>query len=88
MLMDQYFSEMKKVLEKIEITQKDTIIKIAQEIAERLPKGAAWHILDTGHMLMLEGVGRTGGMFALKPIKVTCEIDNPVRYPACNLRED
>ncbi|HHV13481.1 MAG TPA: sugar isomerase domain-containing protein [Clostridiales bacterium] len=80
MLMDSYFTEMKKVLEKIEVTQRETIIKVSEEIAERLSKGAAWNILDTGHMLMFEGVGRTGGMMALKPIKITCEIDNPVRH--------
>ena len=38
-----------------------------------------WQILDTGHMLMHEGVGRTGGMMALKPILVTCEVNNPTR---------
>ena len=66
MLMDKYFEEMKKVLVKIEDTQKEKIIKISEEIADRLEKGAAWHIMDTGHMLMFEGVGRTGGMMALQ----------------------
>jgi uncharacterized phosphosugar-binding protein len=80
MLMDQYFVEMKKVLEKIEKTQKDSIIKIADEITARLAKGDAWHIIDTGHMLMFEGVGRTGGMMAIKAISVNCEINNKVRY--------
>jgi len=86
MLMDTYFSSMKEVLEKIETTQRETIIKSASEIADRLEKGAAWHIMDTGHMLMYEGVGRTGGMMALKPIKVTCEISNPVRYRPSDAR--
>ena len=80
MLMDQYFSAMKGVLNQIEITQRGTIIKVADEIAARLSKGAAWHIMDTGHMLMFEGVGRTGGMMALKAIQITCEIQNPVRH--------
>jgi len=34
--MDEYFLEMKKVLEKIETTQRDTIIEAADEIANRL----------------------------------------------------
>ncbi len=80
MLMDKYFKEMRAVLDKIETTQKDTIIQLAEEIACRLIKGAAWHILDTGHMLMFEGVGRTGGMMALRPIKIECEVQNPVRF--------
>ncbi len=58
MLIDQYFSAMKAVQEKIERTQRDTIITVAGEIATRLEKGAAWHIMDTGHMLMFEGAGR------------------------------
>lgn len=80
MLMDQYFTAMKSVLNKFEETQRDAIIKVSDEIAKRLAKGAAWHIMDTGHMLMFEGVGRTGGMMALKAIKITCEIQNPVRH--------
>lgn len=80
MLMDQYFSAMKDVLASVEQTQRDTIVAAAAAIADRLARGGAWHIMDTGHMLMFEGVGRTGGMMALKPIRITCEIQNPVRY--------
>ena len=80
MLMDEYFSAMKNVLTKAENTQREAILAAADEIANRLEKGGAWHIMDTGHMLMFEAVGRTGGMMAIKPIKITCEIQNPVRY--------
>lgn len=80
MLMDQYFSAMKDVLASVEQTQRDTIVAAGAAIADRLARGGAWHIMDTGHMLMFEGVGRTGGMMALKPIRITCEIQNPVRY--------
>ena len=80
MLMDQYFEAMKGVLAKVETTQRDAIEKTAEEIARRLAEGAVWHLLDTGHMLMFEGVGRTGGMMAVRPIKITCEIEIPVRY--------
>lgn len=80
MLMDNYFSAMKAVLAKIESTQRKAIEETAGEIARRLGEGAVWHLLDTGHMLMFEGVGRTGGLMALRPIKITCEIENPVRF--------
>lgn len=80
MLMDTYFTNMKQVLDKIETTQREPILTAAQAIADRLAEGAAWHIMDTGHMLMFEGVGRTGGMMALKPIRITSEISNPVRH--------
>ena len=56
------------------------VLEASAEIAERLARGGAWHIMDTGHMLMFEGVGRTGGMMAVKPIRITCEIQNPVRH--------
>ena len=65
MLMDEYFSAMKNVLTKAENTQRETILAAADEIANRLEKGGAWHIMDTGHMLMFEAVGRTGGMMAI-----------------------
>jgi len=80
MLMDQYFCAMRGVLDTIENTQRATILQLAGQIATRLSKGAAWHILDTGHMLMYEGTGRTGGMMALKAIRITCDIVNPVRH--------
>lgn len=80
MLMDRYFESMRAVLDKVEETQRGTIQELGRQIAARLAGGAAWHLLDTGHMLMHEGVGRTGGLMAVRPIKITCEIDNPVRY--------
>ena len=80
MLMDEYFGAMKGVLEKVEQTQREAVLEASAEIAERLAHGGAWHIMDTGHMLMFEGVGRTGGMMAVKPIRITCEIQNPVRH--------
>lgn len=79
MLMDKYFSEQKKVLEKIEKTQKENIIKAAHIVVDSIVKGGMWHILDTGHMLMFEGVGRTGGMMALRPVKINCTVDNKTR---------
>jgi uncharacterized phosphosugar-binding protein len=79
MLMDQYFEEMRKVLDKIEATQREPLQKAAVVIAGALIQGGLWHILDTGHMLMHEGVGRTGGMMALRPIRITCEVENPTR---------
>ena len=69
MLMDEYFGAMKGVLEKVEQTQREAVLEASAEIAERLARGGAWHIMDTGHMLMFEGVGRTGGMMAVKPIR-------------------
>ena len=54
MLMDEYFGAMKGVLEKVEQTQREAVLEASAEIAERLARGGAWHIMDTGHMLMFE----------------------------------
>lgn len=80
MLMDRYFESMKQVLVEIEDTQREALINVGKEIAQRLSQGAVWHIVDTGHMLMHEAVGRTGGLMAVRRLKITCEIENPVRY--------
>ncbi|MDD3348685.1 MAG: sugar isomerase domain-containing protein, partial [Bacilli bacterium] len=80
MYIDQYFEEMKKVLVKIEVTQKDKIMEAAEVIADSLADDGIWHIIDTGHMLMHECIGRTGGMMALRPIRVNCEVANPTRF--------
>lgn len=79
MLQDQYFQEMKAVLERVESTQREHIARCAEVIASSLVDDGAWHILDTGHMLMFEAIGRSGGLMAVQPIKITVEVENPVR---------
>ncbi len=80
MLMDVYFAEMKKVLDKIEKTQRENIIKAADFAVESLINNGMFHVYDTGHMLMFEGVGRTGGLMSLRPVKVECTVNNPTRF--------
>jgi len=80
MLSLTYFSNMRKVLDKIEATQTAAIEAAARAIVRSLTGGGIWHLLDTGHMLMHEGVGRTGGMMAVRPVHVTVDVTNPTRY--------
>jgi len=80
MLTELYFKNMKTVLEKIETTQIKAIHKSAEMIVRCLENGGIWHLLDTGHMLMYEAVGRTGGMMAVRPVRVMVDVSNPVRY--------
>lgn len=77
--MDVYFEKMKETLGVIEKTQCESILRAARAVVDSLENDGMWHVLDTGHMLMHEGVGRTGGMMALRPILVTCEVNNPTR---------
>lgn len=80
MLMDLYFEGMKQILNCIENTQREALKNAGNAIAGKLEKGGMLQIMDTGHMLMHEGVGRTGGLMALRPISITCTVDNPTRY--------
>lgn len=80
MLMDVYFENLKKVLDKIENTQRESILKSADVIAESLTNNGMFHLLDTGHMLMYEGVGRSGGLMAVRPIRITFDVSNPTRF--------
>ena len=80
MLTEGYFKNMKDVLQKIEDTQLEAIYKSAQLILQCIQNGGIWHLMDTGHMLMYEGVGRTGGIMAVRPVKVAVEVSNPTRY--------
>lgn len=82
MLSELYFKNMKEVLEKIEKTQMDNIKKSAEAIANSITNGGIWHIHDTGHMLMHEAIGRTGGMMAIRPVIVNVEVNNPTRKRA------
>ncbi len=81
-LQNEYYQRMKAVLEKIENSQTDNIEKSAQAIVKAITAGGVFHIMDTGHMLMYEGVGRSGGMMAARPLHVSVEVDNPVRQRA------
>ena len=79
MLTELYFENLKAVLDKIEKTQRENISKCAEVIADSLCNNGIWHLLDTGHMLMHEGVGRAGGMMAVRPVKTEVEVNNPTR---------
>ena len=49
MLMDEYFGAMKGVLEKVEQTQREAVLEASAEIAERLARGGAWHIMAVSY---------------------------------------
>ncbi|SMB97409.1 Uncharacterized protein, contains SIS (Sugar ISomerase) phosphosugar binding domain [Thermanaeromonas toyohensis ToBE] len=79
MLAQQYYHQMRKVLERIEQTQGEALEKAAELIVESLAQGGTWHLMDTGHMLNHEMIGRAGGMMAITPLQVMVEVYNPVR---------
>ena len=79
MFAELYFKNLKAVLDKIESTQRENISECADAITDTLCNNGIWHLLDTGHMLTHEGVGRTGGMMAVRPIRTEVEVSNPTR---------
>jgi uncharacterized phosphosugar-binding protein len=78
-LMNQYFIEMKAILAKIEQTQTEAIHQAASLIVDSLENDGVWHILDTGHMLMHEAVGRSGGLMAARPVILSITVENLTR---------
>lgn len=79
MYIEKYFENLKKVLVTVEQTQKATIEKVAKVVAERLVDGGAWHIQDSGHMLMYELIDRAGGLACIQPLQINVNIDDRVR---------
>lgn len=79
MLPERYFAEMRKVLDKIEKTQMENLNRAADFIVESAAQGGCLHILDTGHMLMHEAVGRVGGLMMMTPVHISVEVNNPAR---------
>lgn len=74
-----YFKNMKEVLEKIEETQGEAICKAAEIIVNSITNNGILHLMDTGHMLMYESIGRTGGLMAVRPVRVSVQVENPTR---------
>jgi len=78
-LQERYFQSMKAVLAQIEASQQEAIARCGEMIAASLMDGGVWHVLDTGHMLMYEAIGRSGGLMAVRPVRVNVEVNNPTR---------
>lgn len=79
MYIEKYYENLKGVLAKIEETQTPTIKKVAKVIADSLVNGGAWHIQDSGHMLMHELIDRAGGLACIKPMTIEIAVKDEVR---------
>lgn len=77
MLGHRYSSALMGVLERIERDGYDNIVKAALLVADSVTRGGCFHLLDTGHMLSHEAVGRVGGLMLVAPINITVEVTNP-----------
>lgn len=79
MLVDKYYSNLKAVLNEVEATQTERIKDASKMIVNSLKDGGAVHLLDTGHMLSHEVIGRAGGLMLITPIYMNINVDNPAR---------
>jgi len=72
-----YLDEIRSLLDKIQTTQAENIAEAADMIVDAVSHGGAVHVMDTGHMLMHELFGRTGGLMMLRPVNITMDVQNP-----------
>lgn len=79
MLAERYFHKLREVLDRIEATQIENIRRAAEMIVESVKAGGCVHLLDTGHMLAHEAVGRAGGLMMMTPVRFNVEVANPAR---------
>lgn len=79
MIMEQYNEAIRKVLDRIQETQWDTIRKAAVIIAETVQKGGNIHVFDTGHIIDSELIDRAGGLALLRRIRYTFDVDSSAR---------
>ena len=70
MINSSYMTEIRRLLDLVEITQAEAVSAAADLVAERLAAGRPFHLLGTGHAHMLaeELFYRAGGLFNINPI--------------------
>ena len=66
MLVDRYFEAMEKVLEKSRTTNRETLEKVGEVIAECVARKGQVFIYDSGHLVQQELLYRAGGPLYLK----------------------
>ena len=79
MLMDRYWQEIMELYDQVKSTQRESIIRAGNLIAEAVERGACVHIHDSGHIIDSELIYRGGGLILYKKFKYNLVVDNPVR---------
>lgn len=79
MLMDRYWQEIVELYDQVKSTQRESIIRAGNLIAEAVERGACVHIHDSGHIIDSELIYRGGGLILYKKFKYNLVVDNPVR---------
>jgi len=79
MLMDRFFQAIDELQATIRTTQRPAIEAAGAAIAEAAAKGQAVHLYDTGHIIDHELIHRAGGLFLMKQLRFSLQMDNPIR---------
>lgn len=88
MYLDMYFEGVQTVFERVRVTQRETIIKAAEAIAQSLANKGVLAVMDTGHMLKYEALNRAGGLMVITPFAYSLQVDNPVDQRPAALSPD
>lgn len=87
MYLQEYFEAVDTIFAKIRATQMDAIKNAAEAVAAALASGGLLAVMDTGHMLKHEALGRAGGMMVIAPFAYALTVENtadqrgPARSP-------
>ena len=79
MLLDRYNQAIDELLHTVRTTQRESILKAADMLADAVEKGGCVHIHDTGHIIDSELIFRGGGLILYKRFKYALSVENPVR---------
>ena len=74
MLVDRYFEAMDKVLEKSRTTNRETLEKVGEVIAECVARKGQVFIFDSGHLVQQELLYRAGGPLYLKKFEYSFSV--------------
>lgn len=79
-----WMESMDAILRRIRETQLDAIRRAARLVAESLARQGAFVVMDTGHMLKHEALGRAGGLMAIAPFSYALNVENPIAVRAAD----
>ncbi len=78
MLIDQYFTRLRALIDEID-ADREPIQQAARLCADALASGGVIHVFDSGHMVSSELIHRAGGLAAMSALSFNLNVVNPVR---------
>lgn len=79
MLKNDFYAAVDSLYAKIRATQDKTIEQAAELIADRVSKGGAVNLFDTGHLIDSELLNRAGGLVLYRRFRYGLNVENDIR---------